>query len=440
VLKKLWIIYFFVTYQIIQIIGIPFLLTYLLLRKIKGKPVFGNALHRLGFVPKADKKKNIYWFHAASVGEVLSIQFLVEKIKRENKNSFVYVTVGTLAGYDIAQKQVQPDCVAFLPFDFLFCMMVAFLRICPKKIFIVEAELWPNFLLLASLKKIPLILLNARVKTNMSRFSFFLRRIFQGPLYQMFSQIYTQTERDEVLLKKWGVDEKRVETLGNVKIVNVIQKKQRFKSGVFASKTKDNDQKVLLCGSIHPGELDIYLELFNVLQKNHKIKLVLAPRHFHWLDQLMMKVRESSNNVFLLDEEVQVHFVDETKKILFLQKLIEKHEIVVIGTIGCLFSLYQFADIFFLGGTFVPVGGHNLFEPAVWGCPMIIGPYHHTVKYEADALQQGGALIKVRDGEELLRRVEDVLRDDSRLKIMSGNAEEWIKNSSGVVEEKIREF
>ena len=140
---QLQIIFIFIIYQILQVVLTPFFLIYLFIRKLKGKSVFGNFWQRKGFVPKISTKQKfenkIIWIHAVSVGEILSIQNLIDQIKAKDKNTICYVTTGTPTGKKMAEKNLNADFISFLPFDFLFNMFLAFKRIKPTSIIIIEA-------------------------------------------------------------------------------------------------------------------------------------------------------------------------------------------------------------------------------------------------------------------------------------------------------------
>ena len=117
-------IIFFISYQIAQLFIFPFFCFYILFRKIKGKPVFGNVFERIGLVPKT-KTKNAVWFHAVSVGEVLSLQQIINDFKKKNPEITCYVTAGTLTGKKIAKEKLSADKISYLPYDFLPCMLLA---------------------------------------------------------------------------------------------------------------------------------------------------------------------------------------------------------------------------------------------------------------------------------------------------------------------------
>src|SRR3972149_10015690 len=152
----------FIFYQCIQVLGLPFIGMYLLMRKINGKSVFGNVRERFGIVPKISSSKQSIWIHAVSVGEIFALERLITQIKQDVPGVACYVTTGTVNGKKMAREKLGADYVSFLPFDFLIPMFMAFKRIKPKALILVEAEIWPNFLMMAKFQKVPLYLLNAR--------------------------------------------------------------------------------------------------------------------------------------------------------------------------------------------------------------------------------------------------------------------------------------
>lgn len=418
-------ILFFVFYQSIQLLLLPFLIPFLFVRKMKGKSIFGSFKERFGFIPMPPKSKKIIWIHAVSVGEVLSIQNLINKIKQNNPNSFCYLTTGTIQGKNIAKANSIADQISFLPFDFLITMLLGFARINPSYIIVAEAEIWPNFLLLAKLKKIPIYLINARISKRAEK-KYYRFRFLLLILFNCFNHIFTQSEKDTKSFESFGIAKEKLNTLGNIKLLNVLEKQENA-----PGLNLKLNFPILLIGSLHPGELDIYLNLFKFLKtKFNTLKMIIAPRHFHWQETLIQKIENQNLRYMLWDKEKQnINIVNELKT----------HDILLLCKLGELFNLYQLCDIFFLGGTFVPIGGHNLLEPAVWKKLSIVGPYHFNCQDTADCLEKENGLIKVKNQKELFSFVEDLLKNKS-YKIMGENAYNWLIKESSTIEEKMNNF
>lgn len=429
----------FIAYQFLQIVLLPFVLVYLVMRKIKGKPVFGSFKHRLGIVPKIPQGKNSIWIHGVSVGEVLSVQRLIDELKEKNPKSVVYVTTGTIGGKKVAQQQLNADFISFIPFDFLLPMLVGYERIKPQSIIIIEAELWPNLLMLAMLKNIPMFLLNARVnKKSASRMKRF--RIFIRPLLNLFQHIFVQSEEDKNAFEQLGVVAKKMSVLGNLKAYNVIVKREQVIKKLELSDNAHEKKKhtILLVGSVHPGELQGYLDLFVTLKSEfNELKLILAPRHFHWKKELLDMVAATGMSSFMWDEQNNLSHDQTTDVNAFTRRVFQDHDILLVCTLGKLFLLHQLADCYFLGGTFVPIGGHNLLEPAVWSNPTFVGPFYENCTDIVQQLQKHDAVSLVQNVEQLRDKIHFYLKHPDVRVAQGKRAFSWLEHEATRVEGKL---
>ncbi|MBD3273101.1 hypothetical protein GF385_02005 [Candidatus Dependentiae bacterium] len=421
----------FAIYQIIQIILLPLLPIYLLIRKIKNKPAFGNPKERIGLVPKNKNIQNTIWIHAVSVGEILSIQNLIDQIKEKNKNICCYVTTGTITGKKIAIKNLNADYISFLPYDFLIPMFLAFKRIKPKSLIIVEAETWPNLIFIARWLKIKTFLINARISKRSEKKYFLFKFLFKNIL-QKFKLILTQSKKDKDLFTKLDIDKNKIKILGNIKTLNVLAKKNKIKPATLI-----NEFPTLLIGSIHAGELDTYLELYKKLKNDFKnLKLIIAPRHFYWKNELIKKIKINKFKFFLWDKENQINKYN-SNLIEFVNKIFTTNDVLLVCKLGELFNLYKITDIFFLGGTFVNIGGHNLLEPAVWAKTSIIGPYYQNCKDVADKLEKVGGIIKVKNFIQLYKETSKLLKNRVLKEKRGENSYDWLKQEAFYVQKNI---
>lgn len=438
-------ILFFIFYQVIQILCLPLLIVFFLIRKFKKKPVFGNFQERLGFVPQINLNKlnnNIIWIHAVSVGEILSIQDLVNKIKQEKPNSLIYLTTGTLAGKNIAKKNINYDYLSFLPYDYLILILIAFKRIKPQYLIIVEAEIWPNLLLIAKLLNVKTFLINARIsdrsKSKYFKFKFILKKLFNT-----FTLIFTQSEYDKIIFEQLGINSKKLKVMGNIKTLNVLTKKE-----LTPKFNINNNYKILLVGSIHPGELDIYLELYKHLKRDpgseagmtQHIKLILAPRHFYWQKELITKINNLNEKYFLWDNNINLNHLNNYNLSENINNIFNNYNILLVCKLGELFNLYQFSNIYFLGGTFVNIGGHNLLEPAAWAIPSIVGPYHQNTKIIAQELEHSLGIFIAKDKNDLYLKSKNIILDSVMAQNMGKNSFDWLNQESNKVNNAIKDL
>jgi len=406
--------FLFITYQIAQIAFLPLIAGYIIFRKIKSKPVFGKFRERIGLVPKPPASGHVIWLHAVSVGEVLSLQSFIEKIKQTNHNTICYLTVGTPAGKEMAQETLAADVISFLPYDFLPSILLAFKRIKPKRLIIVEAEIWPNLLMIAHIKKIPMYLINARVSRR-SRNKYRKFKWVLVKLFNLFEMIYTQSAYDKDEIEYLGVHSNKLTIMGEIKSYNVLKKQKNI------DHVDQEHRPTLLVGSLHPGELDIYLRLFHKLKPNQPdLKLIIAPRHFHWKHELFSKVQSTEHSFAIWDNEKKPANADS-------------YDILLVCKLGELFNLYQQATIYFLGGTFVPIGGHNLLEPAAWANPIIVGPHYNNCHVTAKQLAKQNGLIVVSNETELLKNIITLLQNPTEAKSIGNNARRWLEDEGRIV-------
>jgi 3-deoxy-D-manno-octulosonic-acid transferase len=422
----------FIAYNALQIIATPFVCIYLYARKLKNKPILGRPRERFGLVPKPNKDhKKIIWIHAASVGETLAVQTHVDELKKNDPSCACYLTVGTMSGYAIAHKQINADYISLMPLDYLPCMLGAFWRIRPHAIMIVEAEHWPNFMLLAYYLSVPLYALNARMSARSHTHYHKLRALLR-PLLDCFKTIYTQSQHDKEYFESLGIASYKIQAPGNIKLLNVLKKQQQCIAASKYTAYTAPEFQTLLAGSIHPGEDVVYIELFTRLKKEIPgLKLILAPRHFHWKETLLQTAQQSGYTCLV---------VDETTTTFSPPDALKTYDILLICKLGLLFELYQNATLFFLGGTFVGHGGHNVLEPAVWSVPTILGPAYHNCTIDANALEASGGLTKVKTTEELYQTTRAMLLEMPLTHAMGSRARRYIENNSTALAEHIKEL
>jgi 3-deoxy-D-manno-octulosonic-acid transferase len=217
-----------------------------------------------------------------------------------------------------------------------------------------------------------------------------------------------------------GVSKEKIVVLGDIKAYNVLEK-VTLKDRITVDK-----KNILLAGSIHREEFDLYLSLFKTLKVQHPtLQLVVAPRHFHWKKELVQKTAASRYSFSIWDDKV---LPDWSK------------DIILVCKIGELFHLYPMAKIYFLGGTFANIGGHNLLEPAAWGIPTVIGPYFYNCRVTAEALLKNNALIAVSNKRELTMKVSSLLKNDFVLKEIGENANAWLNQEGLKVKEGLTSF
>jgi len=369
-------------------------------------------------LPKPSLKKNI-WIHALSVGEVLSSIPLVEKLRKECDLDIVF-TVTTRKGMEIALRNLENkvELITFFPFDFPFSMRRFVRRINPYMFILIETDVWPFLLKYLSSKKIKSFLVNGRIspksQKKYKRFCWIARDIFD-----CFELCMVQSEEEKEKLLELGVDEEKVINTGNIKFdrkIEYVEEKQYWRK-LFG--IKENDI-VWISGSTHEGEEKIILEAYKRLREKVKnIKLIIAPRD----------IKRS--------EEVLKIAQDMGFKADLRSRLRRGKEVVILDTIGELSKIYSIADISFVGGSLVPFGGHNLLEPAAFGCPILFGPHVFNFQEIAFFLEKEKGGIVVKDASELYENIFLLIQDSSLRKRMGKASFSFIEKNRGAIDKVI---
>lgn len=412
---------FALIYQCGQIIALPGIFCWICWRFLKHKKSVGIWTHRLGFVPSA-KKNNPIWFHAASVGETLAPEYFINELAAQGQT--IYMTGGTLSGFGMS-KNFRVAGRALLPFDFLPCILLAYYRIRPKALVIIEGDWWPNLIIVARLLRIPIYGLNARVSKKSSWGALIFRMLCKN-IIQSVDKLFVQTTTDADLFVQNGINQNKIAVLGNIKTYNVFEKRLSLSIPKFTYPFP-----VLMAGSIHPSEDKIFLRAFELLKKDFPaLKMIIVPRHLHWLAMLTEEAKKYGS-VFVLKDKVGNHLLEEQFK---------SCDIIIGGALGIMFDLYAHATLFYLGGTFVPVGGHNLLEPASWGIPSIVGPYHSNCKDTLTKLTQCNAGFIAHDATRLYEISAAILQDPEQARKMEEATLTWLMQEAGACKQSLSDF
>jgi len=370
-------------YNIFYLIAFIFYLPVLLVR---GK-LHGGFIQRLGFVGeefirRLSKKPNI-WFHAVSVGEVLAIVGLVEKIRIAHPDRQIVISTVTKTGYALAQKRFKKeDVILFAPLD-LGWSVRAFIKAIKPEIFVVaETELWPNLLTNLAKIDVPMVMVNGRISDgSFYRYRRFLF-LFQKTL-RRFRGFCMQSAKDADRIIVLGGFPKNTMVVGSMKFDDVSTGEIITPAQVGFSQ----DALIWVAGSTHPGEEKVVLEIFKKLkEKFPSASLILAPRHI-----------ERAQEVCTL--AVQAGY--SAQRFSAVRATTVPGEVVVVDTIGHLKALYRLATVVFVGKSLVGNGGQNIIEPAFFAKPIIVGPNMQNFADITDVFLTSRAIIQVQDAVEL---------------------------------------
>jgi 3-deoxy-D-manno-octulosonic-acid transferase len=388
--------------------------------------------YRAGFLekcgllkPRAGAGRPI-WVHAVSVGEVMAAVPLIKKIKQHFPDVPLVVSTITETGNQTAHRNLkQADRIIYFPFDYPFIVRRVARAVNPLVFIMLETEIWPNFLRELSRRSIPVLMISGRISErsfrNYKLFSFFFKQVLA-----QVSRLCMQTAEDAQRIIAIGAQEERVLVGGNIKFdlqvpPITLQEQERLRTDFgFAA-----GQQVFIAGSTHKGEEEIVLSIFAALRRRFpQAALILAPRHPERFAETEALLRQSG-----------LPYVRRTalKSAPFPQGAC----VVLLDTIGELFKTYSMGTVVFIGGSLVPVGGHNVLEPAVFGKPVIFGRHMHNFREIARMLCQKQAGIQVAGPEQFTAEALRLFEDPAACEEIGRNAFRVIQENIGAVQRSV---
>jgi 3-deoxy-D-manno-octulosonic-acid transferase len=349
---------------------------------------------RLGGLPEEARAKlagrPVLWIHAASAGEVAAVSEIVRRLSRRDGAPAVLLTTTTRSGRDAAARLSCVAVAALAPID-CWPAVRRFLRQArPYALVLVETELWPNMIELSARAGLKIGLVNGRISERS-----FPRYRMIAPLLRPFlariDRVAARTDMDGRRFIALGMPRDRVLVAGNMKYDRLASPDERGRAEL--ARLGWQAAPVLVAASTHPGEEEVLLEAFAGLRRRFPgLKLVLAPRHVERHDEAAASLREAGLPFCRLGGEAP-----------------DGACVLLVDAMGWLVSFFPCARAAFVGGTLVPVGGHNILEPAMAGIPVIFGPHVEHTREAAQALLGCGGGFQVADAAALAQVLERLL-------------------------------
>jgi len=357
-------IYIFLMVSLFFIL-LPFFLYKIL---VKGKYV-ESILHR--FIPPDAAplygKNTRIWIHAVSVGELEAARSVIRKIRNVYPDTGLILSTVTETGQAMALKKVDyVDVTCYFPLDLPFIIPSFFRRLKPELIILTETEIWPYFIRNAKNRDIPVILVNGRISKDSFKWYKKIRFFLKNTLNEM-DLFLMQSSIDANRIIALGAPINKVVNIGNIKFDQVIHTMKNNKPDIVRNKYGIPEElKIIVAGSTHPGEEHIFIDAVKSVMENCKpgIVPVIAPRHLNRVPEIEEILRK--NNIVWTkrtdcQDGINKEFWDNNRS---------NSVFYILDTLGELAQFYSMAEIVFIGGSLVPVGGHNILEPAVYGVPV----------------------------------------------------------------------
>jgi len=407
-------------YLLAVYLAAPIVSVMLLWRGLRDRSYWRNFRERFGFGTRVPPHG--VWLHAVSVGEVQACAPLVSALARHHPGVPLTVTTFTPTGAARARALFGNLAhVRYVPYDLPGAVRRFFRRVQPRLAVIFETELWPNLYRECGRRRIPLVLASARISARSAGRYRRLGSLFRETLART-ALVAAQGEGDADRFRALGADPASTHVTGNIKFDFELPPDLAARGARLRAQYADG-RPLWVAGSTHGG-----IEEQAVLEAQQRVRagqpgtlLVLAPRHPPRFDEVAQTL-EVSGASFVRRSAATATVIDADCAVLLLDSL------------GELLEFYAAADVAFVGGSLVPVGGHNLLEPAALGVPIITGPHNENSAEIARLLIARGAAEVVHDGAELGGRVGALLADPAERERMGAAGLASVDSNRGALE------
>jgi len=366
---------------------------------------------RLGlFRGRANSDKKTLWFHAASVGEVLAIIPLIQSMIKRFPEHRMVVTTNTPESAKILHSRMGNKIQHYyFTIDFPFASKRKLAQIQPEALIIAETEIWPNLYRHCVNANIPIIIVNGRIGEKTLNSKGLLRRLYFQTLAGV-TQVLARSDKDAKRYIELGAAANRVRTLGNIKFANIRQEPAPALADLV-------NRKYILAISTHEGEEEILTGLYTTLKLEQL--LVIVPRHINRSKEIEKKLKASSLSYCIRSRG---------------EKPGPKTQVYLADTLGEINSLLTGSgEIVIVGGSLVPIGGHNVLEPAAHGKAIIMGPSIENFEEEVKLLQNQDAIAVTTNISEFKETLMQLLNNPIAAKTMGENAKKAVARCDNVL-------
>ncbi len=399
----------------------PLMLLSWLLRGLRNPDYRDRLGQRFGFgIPKIEKPA--LWIHAVSVGEVQAAVPLVRQLMRNYPDKRIVMTTWTPTGA-ARVRRVFGDAVThiYVPFETNGAIKRFFDRVRPAIAIIMETEIWPNLYNECGVRGIPLVLASARISPRSVKSYRRLVPLFREALSHGIV-IAAQSTSDAARFRELGAAPERTFVIGNLKF-DIEVDPSHTKTGTELRALLGASRPVWIAASTHEGEEELLLAAHRQIRQTHPdALLVLVPRHPERFDDLATRL--SADGVRLVRRTSGEPCTPDT-------------DVFFCDTMGEVMGFYAASDVCFVAGSLVPIGGHNLLEPAVLGKPVVTGPHNFNSEDIEPRLSDAKACVVVANVDELAIRVSELLADPSERAQLGARARAVLDNNRGALRDLV---
>lgn len=370
-----------------------------------------------------NRSKKMLWFHSASMGEFEQAKPIIEKIKSE-ENVNIIVTFFSPSGYRNSLKYPFADIISYIPIDTPI-LTERFLKLVRPHIAIfMRYDIWPNMIWQLDRKKIPYFIVDATMRSQSKR-KLPLIFEFHKSLFSNVSRVLTVSKDDAQNFLEFGIPQSRIEIVGDTRFDRVYQKSLDAKERKLLVKENIFDgKKIFVLGSSWENDEEIMMPaLMKLMHYDPDVITIVVPHEptVHHLERI-------ENTLLNYFSSIRFSYIGNYTN----------ERVIIVDSIGILLSLYKYAHLAYVGGSFKQ-GIHNVLEPAVYGLPVLFGPKIENSREANMLVAKGGAFV-IRNKKDAYRILRKLFSNKSLLIEKGKICADYVKENTGASEKIIKEI
>lgn len=369
-----------------------------------------------------NKKKKLIWFHSSSLGEFEQAKPIIEKLK-QSKDVNILVTFFSPSGLENSKKYPHGDLVSYLPLDTARNASRFISLVNPSLLVLMRYDLWPNHIYELAKRNTPIFLVDATMRSDSARKNFFAKN-FHKHLYSKLTKILTVSETDAINFEAFDLPTNKIDQVGDTRFDRVYQRSLVAKERNLIRTEILKDKKVIVAGSTWYEDEETLLSAFMKLTEyDENVLMIIAPH-----EPTVVHLEKLEND-----------FAGKIKTIRFSSlNNYQDEKIILVDSIGILLTLYYYADIAFVGGSFKS-NIHNVLEAAVYGVPVIFGPKIINSQEAIKLAELGGGII-IKNKKEAYRLLRLLTKDESIRSAKGKISKEYVQNNLGATDKILKEM